>query len=224
MIELSPVLMRAIATAVAIGCAITMPDIAHGQNKSVQTKSPPAASLIQKLRSFLGLNPPVAVGGSRSDDEKLVCLVSPWPGTPIGVSTPVLMALGPLNEMRIEKGDQVLWQQRASSTKAIEGAILWPLKPLEPGEKITLRVRPRGASGGDFASFNFEAANKKSLDANQQQINSLGVNPKNWINFIANLKPENKSILTAILSSSKAPGELLDAFKCEQESSDQRQN
>jgi len=75
MTELSPILMRVTATAFAISYAITMPDIAHGQNKNIQSKAPPAASLIQKLRSFLGLNPPVAVGGSRSDNEKMVCLV-----------------------------------------------------------------------------------------------------------------------------------------------------
>ena len=214
MIELSPVLMRAIATAVAIGCAITMPDIAHGQNKSVQTKSPPAASLIQKLRSFLGLNPPVAVGGSRSDNEKFVCLVSPWPGTPIGVSTPVLMALGPLNEMRIEKGDQVLWQQRASSTKAIEGAILWPIKPLEAGEKITLRVRPRGASGGDFASFNFQAADAKVLEENQEQVQKMGDDPDNWIKFLSQLTSQQAPIALGLLSSPQAPPTLRQSLQC----------
>lgn len=214
MIELSPVLMRAIATAVAISCAITMPDTAKGQNKNVQPNAPPAASLIQKLRSFLGLNPPVAVGGSRSDNEKFVCLVSPWPGTPIGVSTPVLMALGPLNEIRIEKGDQVLWQQRASSTKAIEGAIPWPLKPLEPGEQITLRVRPRGASGGDFASFNFYAADAKVLEENQQQIQKIGDDPNTWINFLSQLTPQQAPLALSLLSSPQAPSTLRQSLQC----------
>ena len=214
MIELSPVLMRAIATAVAIGCAITMPDIAHGQNKSVQTKSPPAASLIQKLRSFLGLNPPVAVGGSRSDDEKLVCLVSPWPGTPIGVSTPVLMALGPLNEMRIEKGDQVLWQQRASSTKAIEGPIPWPLKPLEPGEEFTLKIRPQGAAGGDFAIYSMRVSSKVTLEKNQELIHLLGDKPQKWFHHIATIKSEDERLISQIVSSNKAPVELLKMLKC----------
>lgn len=214
MIELSPVLMRAIATGVAISCAITMPDTAKGQNKNVQPKVPPTASLIQKLRSFLGLNPPVAVGGSRSDNEKFVCLVSPWPGAPIGVSTPVLMALGPLNEIRIEKGDQVLWQQRASSTKAIEGAIPWPLKPLEPGEQITLRVRPRGASGGDFASFNFYAADAKVLEENQQQIQKIGDDPNIWINFLSQLTPQQAPLALALLSSPQAPSTLRQSLQC----------
>ena len=214
MTELSPILMRVIATAVAMSYAITMPDIAHGQNKNIKSKALPAASLIQKLRSFLGLNPPVAVGGSRSDNEKMVCLVSPWPGTPIGVSTPVLMALGPLNEMRIEKGDQVLWQQRASSTKAIEGAIFWPLKPLEPGEKITLRVRPRGASGGDFASFNFQAADAKVLEENQEQVQKMGDDPSNWNKFLSQLTPQQAPIALGLLSSPQAPTSLRQSLQC----------
>ena len=214
MTELSPILMRVIATAVAMSYAITMPSFAEGQNKNEKPKSPPAASLIQKLRSFLGLNPPVAVGGSRSDNEKMVCLVSPWPGTPIGVSTPVLMALGPLNEMRIEKGDQVLWQQRASSTKAIEGAIFWPLKPLEPGEKITLRVRPRGASGGDFASFNFQAADAKVLEENQEQVQKMGDDPSNWNKFLSQLTPQQAPIALGLLSSPQAPTSLRQSLQC----------
>jgi len=214
MIELSPVLMRAIATGVAISCAITTPDTAKGQNKNVQTKGPPANSLIQKLRSFLGLNPPVAVGGSRSDNEKSVCLVSPWPGTPIGVSTPVLMALGPLNEIRIEKGDQVLWQQRASSSKAIEGAIPWPLKPLEPGEEVTLKIRPQGAAGGDFAIYSMHVSSKDTLEKNHELIRALGKSPQKWINHIATIKPEEEKLISQIISSNQAPTELQKILIC----------
>jgi len=214
MTELSPILMRVTATAVAIGCAITMPDIAQGQNKNVQPKAPPAASLIQKLRNFLGLNPPVAVGGSRSDNEKFVCLVSPWPGTPIGVSTPVLMALGPLNEIRIEKGDQVLWQQRASSTKAIEGVIPWPLKPLEPEEEFTLKIRPQGAAGGDFAIYSMRVSSKVTLEKNHELIRALGKSPQKWINHIATIKPEEEKLVSQIITSNEAPSELQKILMC----------
>ena len=181
-------------------------------------------TLIQKIRSFLGINPPVAAGGSRSNSNQLVCLLSPWPTEEVGVSKPVLQTTSPLAEIRIEKDKQIIWQRRASSIKAIVGAVAWPLPPLNPGEEFTLKLRPQGSAGGDFAIYSFRVANKETLDSNQQQINSLGVNPRNWINFIANLKPENKSILPALLSSGMASGELLGAFKCEQESPDQRQN
>jgi hypothetical protein len=181
-------------------------------------------TLIQKIRSFLGINPPVAAGGSRSNNNQLVCLLSPWPTAEVGVSKPVLQTSAPLTEIRIEKDKQIVWQRRASTEKAIVGAIPWPLLPLNPGEEFTLKLRPEGSAGGDFAIYLLRVADQATLDANQRQINSLGINPRDWINFVANLKPENRSILPAILSSSKAPSELLNAFKCEQESPPQRQN
>ena len=114
--------------------------------------SPPPRSVIQKLRTFLGLNPPVAVGGSRSGGGESVCLVSPWPGADrsdgsvpvtVLVSRPALLAAGPLNEVRIEQDNRILWQERASSTQAIEGPIVWPISPLQPGQQVTLKLRPR---------------------------------------------------------------------------------
>ena len=181
-------------------------------------------SLIQKIRSFLGINPPVAAGGSRSNNNQLVCLLSPWPREEVGVSKPVLQTTSPLAEIRIEKDKQIIWQRRATSIKAIVGAVAWPLPPLHPGEEFTLKLRPQGSSGGDFAIYSFRVANKETLEVNQKQINSLGTNPNNWFNFIANTKPESRSTIPALLSSGMAPKELLVAFKCEKESTDQLQN
>lgn len=181
-------------------------------------------TIIQKIRSFLGINPPVAAGGSRSNNNQLVCLRSPWPTEEVGVSKPVLQTTSPLAEIMIEKDKQIIWQRRASSIKAIVGAVAWPLPPLNPGEEFTLKLRPHGSPGGDFAIYSFRVADKETLEVNQKQINSLGINPRNWINFIANLKLENRSSLPALLSSSMAPRELLDVFKCEKESMDQLQN
>lgn len=181
-------------------------------------------TLIQKIRSFLGINPPVAAGGSRSNNNQLVCLLSPWPREEVGVSKPVLQTTSPLAEIRIEKDKQIIWQRRATSIKAIVGAVAWPLPPLNPGEEFTLKLRPQGSSGGDFAIYSFRVANKETLEVNQKQINSLGTNPNNWFNFIANTKPESRSTIPALLSSSMAPKELLVAFKCEKESTDQLQN
>ena len=178
-------------------------------------------TLIQKIRSFLGINPPVAAGGSRSNNNQFVCLLSPWPTAEVGVSKPILQTSAPLTEIRIEKDKQIVWQRRASTEKAIVGAVAWPLPPLIPGEEFILKLRPQGSSGGDFAIYSFRVADKEILEANHRQINYLGINPRNWFNFVANLKPENRSILPAILSSSRAPTELLNTFKCEQESPEQ---
>ena len=185
----------------------------QGRNRSSAVQPPPR-SLIQKLRAFLGLNPPVAVGGSRSADSQTVCLLSPWPKAPVGIAAPVIQAAGPLNEIRLEKGGQLLWQQRASSTQPIEGPIAWPIAPLSPGEELTLRVRPRGASGGDFASYQLRTADAASMKANEARIRSLGSDPKAWITALDGLAAGQAPQAAALLSSGSAPASLREALGC----------
>ena len=207
---------RLIAAAIGVAMAITPGAelFAQGRVKApVSTPPAPPRSVIQKLRSFLGLNPPVAVGGSRSGGGQSICLLSPRPGIPVGVSTPVLQAVGPLNEMRLERGGVVLWQQRASSTQSIEGPIPWPIKPLEPGEQLTLKIRPRGASGGDFAVFPLRAADAKVLADNQRQVQLLGNNRNSWFRYIEQLKPGQEAA-AALLSSPQAPADLRQSLDC----------
>jgi hypothetical protein len=193
---------------------VVAPNPAAQAQSNKATLVQPPRSVIQKLRDFLGLNPPVAVGGSRSSGDLRVCLLSPWPGQPVGVTTPVLLAEGPLNELRLEQGDQVLWQQRASSTQAIEGAVAWPIRPLKPGEVITLKVRPRGAPGGDFASYTLRAADAATLQANQRQLDALGNDPKAWNILIENTAPQQIPQIAGLLSSPQAPAPLRKAPHC----------
>ena len=185
--------------------------------------SPPSRSLIQKLRAFLGLNPPVAVGGSRSGGGQSVCLLSPWPGADrndrsvpvtVLVSRPAILAAGPLNEVRIEQNNRILWQERASSTQAIEGPIVWPIRPLKPGERITLKLRPRGASGGDFATFSLRAAEADVLADNDRQIQAMGTDPTAINRFFEQLKPDQAELAAAALSSPQIPAELHDSLQC----------
>jgi hypothetical protein len=210
-----------LAVAGSIGLAVALSPIALAQNQTKNKGSEqssklaqPPRSVIQKLRDFLGLNPPVAVGGSRSSGELSACLLSPWPGQPVGVSTPVLLAEGPLNELRLEQGDQLLWQLRASSTQAIEGPVAWPIRPLQPGEVITLKVRPRGASGGDFATYTLRTADAATLQTNQRQLDALGSDPKAWSRVIESLGPKQASQAAALLSSPMAPAGLRQSLGC----------
>ena len=202
-----------LAVALSAGMVVALSLAAQAQSNKATLVQPPR-SVIQKLRDFLGLNPPVAVGGSRSSGDLRVCLLSPWPGQPVGVTTPVLLAEGPLNELRLEQGDQVLWQQRASSTQAIEGAVAWPIRPLKPGEVITLKVRPRGAPGGDFASYTLRAADAATLQANQRQLDALGNDPKAWNILIENTAPQQIPQIVGLLSSPQAPALLRKAPHC----------
>lgn len=204
-----------LAVALSAGMVVALNPDAQAQSNKATLVQPPR-SVIQKLRDFLGLNPPVAVGGSRSSGDLRVCLLSPWPGQPVGVTTPVLLAAGPLNELRLEQGDQVLWQQRASSTQAIEGPVAWPIRPLKPGEVMTLKVRPRGASGGDFSSYTLRAADAATLQANQLQLDALGSDPKAWNALIENTAPQQIPSITGLLSSPLAPTELRKILTCSQ--------
>ena len=126
-------------------------------------------SLLQRLRDLIGYNPRQAVGGSRSGSGPDICLITPrfQPGdasatapatATVALARPTLLAAGPLNEVRLERDGRILWQQLASSTKPIEGPIAWPLEPLQPGESLLLRLRPRGAAGADFATIQLVAA------------------------------------------------------------------
>jgi len=185
--------------------------------------SPPPRSVIQKLRAFLGLNPPVAVGGSRSGGGQSVCLLSPWPGADrndrsvpvtVLVSRPAILAAGPLNEVRIEQNNRILWQERASSTQAIEGPIAWPISPLQPGQQVTLKLRPRGASGGDFATFSLRAADADVLAVNDIQIQAMGTDPDKIGLFLEQLKPEQAGLVAALLSQTKIPVQLRESLRC----------
>ncbi|NDG74381.1 MAG: hypothetical protein EBX49_03395 [Synechococcaceae bacterium WB8_1B_136] len=211
---MSRTVVRTLPLVVALAALLGSAVGAAAQQAQGKQAAQPSRSVIQKLRDFLGLNPPVAVGGSRSGSELGACLLSPWPGQPVGVTTPVLLAAGPLNELRLEQGDQLLWQQRASSTQAIEGPVAWPIRPLRPGEEITLKVRPRGASGGDFASYSLRTADAAALEANQRQLAAMGSDPNAWHRYIEGLSPKQVPQAAALLSSPTAPAALRQSLQC----------
>ena len=219
---------RLIAAFIGVAFSITPGAdlLAQGRMKAAASTTPtPPRSVIQKLRSFLGLNPPVAIGGSRSGGPLSVCLLSPWPISTrpdssstvlVGISQPVLLAAEPLNEMRLEQDGRILWQERASSTKAIEGTILWPIKPLQPGEKLTLKIRPRGASGGDFASYSLQAADSETLESNKRRIARLGADSAAWFKEIESLSPAQGATALALISNPSAPAALRETLKCQE--------
>jgi hypothetical protein len=215
--------------ALALGAATLLPSGLVAQTFPQKTPMPeakvsaPPSSVIQKLRAFLGVNPPVAVGGSRSGGGQSICLLSPWPGAirsdgsvPVAVvvSRPALLAAGPLNEVRIEQNNRILWQERASSTKAIEGPINWPIRPLQPGEEITLKLRPRGASGGDFATFLLRVADADVLAENDRQVQAIGDNPTAIKQFLEQLKPQQAELAVALLSRPQVPEEIRASLQC----------
>ena len=122
------------------------------------------------------------------------------------VSQPTIVVKGPLNELRLENQDGILWQKLASSTKSIEGPIAWPIQPLSPNQTLTLRVRPKGASGGDFASYNLVAGSSEVMSEMEAKIRKLGSDPKAWQGAIQTaLNAKQQGLALALLFSDKAP-------------------
>lgn len=182
----------------------------------------PSATLVQRLRRLLNLSPPLAVGGSRSGSALRVCLLSPWITTAASAQEPALAALptdaptllaaGPLNEIQILQRDRIVWQQRAASTAAISGPIPWPLEPLQPAEQVLLRLRPRGASGGDFAEIRLQAPPQIDLQRYRQRIAELTAAPSLWPAAIAQELNRNTALAVALAAESTAPAAIQNSW------------
>jgi hypothetical protein len=65
--------------------------------------------------------------------------------------TPTLLAEGPLAEVQIWRGEELLWRQQATSNRPIEGPIAWPLRPMDLEDRFIIRLRPYGAPVGSNA-------------------------------------------------------------------------
>ncbi len=185
----------------------------------------PQHTLLQKLRTLLGLNPAIATGGSRQGSVLSVCLITPRleasttaaPMALVPIVRPTIMAAAPLNEVRLERNGALLWQRLASSTQPIEGAIPWPLEPLQSGETLQLRLRPRGASGGDFADVTLQAAPADRLLRTETTIRQLGSDPAAWLQMVDRLASDGEPALAmALLFATEAPASpLLDQLRSE---------
>lgn len=189
---MNPRLLNAQALLVAGTCTCLAAFPWMGSGNAVQAAEQPRPtkqqvvqlppSLVERLRKLLNITPAVAVGGSRSDADRRVCLISPrvtasgteQPAASTALPRPTLLAAGPLNEVRIERDGQIVWRQRASSSQPLEGPIPWPLNPLQPGERVVLWIRPQGSAGGDFAKVTLIASNSGL----QQRAAALQNNPQ----------------------------------------------
>jgi hypothetical protein len=180
----------------------------------------PNATLVERLRRLLNLSPPLAVGGSRSGAVEGVCLLSPWSGRTgrsrgmgeqlpaiavVPTATPTLLSSGPLNELQLLRNNRIVWQQRASSVEPISGPMTWPLPPLRPGEQVLLRLRPRGAGGGDFAEIRMQAADAAVLQRHQSLLTMLQANPSRWQTAIEQELSSNPAMAVALASDPSAP-------------------
>ena len=178
------------------------------QQKQNQPKAVAPPTVLQVVRRLLGIPQQLAVGGSRSSSALSVCLVSPAPGRQVPVAAPTLLAAGELNELRLERNGLVIWQERASSTTPITGPVAWPVAPLQPGDTLQLRLRPRGASGADFATITLTAASADELRRHQALIEGLGSSTARWSAAIEQAASTNPALAIALLTSPLAPAEI----------------
>jgi hypothetical protein len=68
-------------------------------------------------------------------------------------STPSIWAEQPLAEILLVQEEKVLWQLLATRQKPIIGPVRWPLDPLLPHQRMTVRLRPFGAPGSAYAEL-----------------------------------------------------------------------
>lgn len=212
--------------------ALGQPSKPQGATGGQQLLVQPNATLVQRLRRLLNLSPPLAVGGSRSGNGISVCLLSPWPTSPataqkpavaaVPTTAPTLLPSGPLNEIQILRGNRIAWQRRASSTDPISGPIPWPLEPMQPSEEVLLRLRPRGAAGGDFAELRVQAASPSTWQRYLLQRAELTAQPSRWPAAIEAELGRDPALAVALATDPQAPSWLEMAWQgdsgCQMES------
>jgi hypothetical protein len=135
----------------------------------------------------LGLALPVLPGDPRLQ-AATVCVLTPRltlnardeavAAVPIGA--PTILSTESLEEVRIERDGEVLWQRRALPGEPIEGPIPWPLAPIRPGQRLLLLLRPLGVRNDDFAIIELEGDPAERMERAQRELDGLGTDPDLW--------------------------------------------
>jgi hypothetical protein len=182
---------------------------------SVVLAQPASPTILQRIRQLIGLTRPLAAGGSRSMDVSAMCVVSPRVELDADGKTmamvplprPTLLTSGALNEVVVERGGQIAWRLQASSSKAIESPIDWAIAPIQPDEQLTLRLRARGAAGGDFVVIRLIGVSAAEMAANEALAMRLGRDQQSWQKGLEALLAQRRDNLAMALMADQ-PGAL----------------
>ena len=174
-------------------------------------------AMATKLALFLGVLLGCSWPAAAAPD---VCVLAPHiepasatPPTPptarIPLSRPTLFIREPLAEIRLERGDTVLWRSPIPLASPVEGPLAWPLAPLQPDQHLTLRLRPLGAGPSHFATIHLQAASSERLAAGDALLRSLLVGPAAaWRPMIERLLTRgDRALATALLFANEGPDE-----------------
>lgn len=214
------------ATAIALNCLV-LPSWAEESKPSSmavdqQEVVKPDPTLVQRLRELLNITPPSAVGGGRNSKATSICLINPRLSSHaenslvvnVIASRPTILVSGPLNEIRLQhdRGIRTIWIQQASSIAAIEGPIDWPLEPLTPGDVVSLKLRPRGATGAESISIELRAGSASDFQRTERLIKQLGNDVGQWQLAIIEQLKSNPALALTLATAVEAPREVQDAL------------
>lgn len=140
------------------------------------------------------------------------------PTATIPLSRPTLFIREPLVEIRLERDGALLWRASPPLATPLEGPRAWPLDPLQPNQRLTLRLRPLGADPGQFATIRLQAAGRPRLEAGDTLLRSLLAGPPTaWRPTLETLLAKgDRPLATALLFAREGPDEpSLNALRLE---------
>lgn len=131
------------------------------------------------------------------------------PTAQIPLSRPTLFIREPLAEVRLERGNALLWSSSAPASAPLEGPMAWPLGPLVPHQILLLRLRPLGAEPDQFATIRLQGAPPQRMEGADALLRSLRAGqPAAWRPAIeVLLRQGDRSLATALLFASEGPDE-----------------
>jgi hypothetical protein len=141
------------------------------------------AGLQQWLEQFLRSQSliPLPVMGTRGGMTHVVRLINPevkptTNGSAVAqalCATPSIWVEQPLTEILLIQDKKVLWQLLATRQKPIVGPVKWPLSPLLPHQRMSVRLRPFGALGGAYAELILVAPDADIMRSGEQAVDQL---------------------------------------------------
>lgn len=124
------------------------------------------------------------------------------------LSRPTLFVREPLAELRIERGSTLLWSWSSRAGEPLEGPLAWPLPPLQPGQTLTVRLRPADAPPDQFATIQLVGAPARRLREGDRLFQSLLSRPGAWSAAIDGLLEKgDRSLATALLFAHEGPSD-----------------